>query len=94
MQAYVYLLTNDRLNVIYTESNNDLKQRVYQHKNRFLPGFTKKYNVHRLVYFERHPSIEKAALRERQIKGYKRSKKDALVVQINPTWCDLYEDLK
>ena len=74
--GYVYILTNDHLNVCYTGSTGDLKQRVYQHKMRFIEGFTKKYNVHRLVYFERFPSMIEAINREREIKGYRRSKKN------------------
>ena len=92
--GYVYILTNDHLNVVYTGSTGDPKQRVYQHKKRLLEGFTKKYNVHRLVYFESFPSMEEAICRERKIKGYRRSKKDALISKMNHEGCDLYEDLK
>lgn len=92
--GYVYILTNDHLNVVYTGSAGNLKQRVYQHKKRCIEGFTKKYNVHRLVYFEKFPSIEDATRREREIKGYKRSKKNALISKMNHEWCDLYDGLK
>lgn len=94
MGGYVYILTNDRLNVMYTGSTGDLKKRIYMHKNRLIAGFTKKYNVVRLVYFEGCLSIEAAALRERQIKGYSRIKKNALVTKINKNWRDLYADLR
>jgi putative endonuclease len=92
--GYVYILANDRLNVVYTGSTADLKQRVYQHKKKFIGGFTKKYNGHRLVYFEKLPSIEDATRREREIKGYRRSKKNALISEMNHEWCDLYDSLK
>ena len=92
--GYVYILTNDHLNVVYTGSTSDLIQRVYQHKKQLLEGFTKKYNVHRLVYFESFSSMEEAICREREIKGYRRSKKDALISKMNNEWCDLYEDSK
>ena len=91
---YVYILTNDNLNVVYTGSTGDLKQRVYQQKTRLIEGFTKKYNVQRLVYFERFSSIADAIHREREIKGYRRSKKNALISKMNHEWCDLYQGLK
>lgn len=92
--GYVYMLTNDHLNVVYTGSTGDLKKRVYQHKKSLIEGFTKKYNVHRLVYFERFSSIEDAIHREREIKGYRRSKKNDLISKMNHEWCDLYDGLK
>ena len=93
MRGYVYILTNNRLNVIYTGSTGELKKRIYLHKKRLIEGFTKKYNVGRLVYFEMFSTIEEAMLRERQIKGYNRAKKNALVERANFNWRDLYEDL-
>ena len=86
MQAYVYILTNDRLNVMYTGSTGDLKKRIYMHKKHLIDGFTKKYNVTRLVYFETLINIEAAALREKQIKGYNRVKKNNLVAKMNEDW--------
>lgn len=94
MDGYVYILTNDRLNVMYTGSTGDLKKRIYLHRNRLIEGFTKKYKVVRLVYFEVRSSIEDAALREKQIKGYSRAKKNALVTKMNADWRDLYADFR
>lgn len=90
---YVYLLTNQRLNVLYTGVSNDLLRRVYEHKNKLLKGFTQKYNVDCLVYYEVHTDINNAIAREKQIKGWSRQKKNALIKQFNPSWKDLYEDL-
>lgn len=87
--AYVYLLTNDRGNVLYIGCTDNLKKRLYHHKHGLVPGFTKKYNVHRLVHYEPHLSIEAARARERQLKGKTRAKKNALVEQTNPSWNDL-----
>jgi len=87
--AYVYMLANDKGNVLYIGSTENLKERLYLHKGRFVPGFTRKYNVHRLVYFEEHADMEKARERERQLKGKTRAKKDAMIRTTNPTMCDL-----
>lgn len=89
---YVYMLTNDRGNVLYIGSTEDLKKRIYFHKRRLIPGFTKKYNVHRLVYYEVHQTVEAAELREKQLKGKSRAKKNAIVETMNPKWGDLSED--
>lgn len=90
---YVYILCNDHGNVIYVGCTGELKKRIYFHKKRLIPGFTKKYNVSRLVYFEEHLSIEAALQREAQVKKYRREKKDQLVERKNPAWLDLYETL-
>jgi len=91
--GFVYILCNDRQNVLYTGSTADLKSRINHHKKRYVPGFTKKYNVHRLIYFEEFPSLSDALVREKQIKGYTRIKKVALIVAKNPSWRDLYYDI-
>lgn len=88
-EAFVYMLTNDRGNVLYIGATEDLKDRLYFHKNRMIPGFTRKYNVHRLVYFERHVDIDAAKRRERELKGKSRLKKDLLIRSTNPTFSDL-----
>lgn len=88
-ESYLYVLTNDRGNVLYIGSTEDLKKRIYHHKHRLVPGFTKKYNVHRLVYYELHPDKDAARAREKQLKGKSRAKKNALVESINPSWDDL-----
>jgi putative endonuclease len=88
-RAFVYMLTNDRGNVLYTGCTEDLKERLYFHKKGMIPGFTKKYNVHRLVYFERHKDMASARKRERELKGKSRAKKDLLIKALNPTFSDL-----
>jgi putative endonuclease len=92
-EYYIYLLTNKRLNVLYTGVTNNLKRRVYEHKNKLVDGFTKQYNVDRLVYYEISSEIEATIGREKQIKGWSRIKKEALINQMNPQWDDLYETL-
>ena len=83
------MLTNKKGNVLYIGATEDLKKRVYLHKGGFVAGFTKKYNVHRLVYFEEHADIEKARERERELKGKTRAKKNAVIQSTNPTMSDL-----
>jgi putative endonuclease len=92
-EAFVYMLTNDRGNVLYTGCTSDLKERVYFHKKGMIPGFTKKYNVHRLVYFERHADMATARKREREIKGKSRTKKDELIKVSNPFFSELNPQL-
>ncbi len=92
-QGYVYILTNVHNKVLYTGVTSDLVKRVYEHKNKLVDGFTKKYNVHKLVHFEVFDDIVSAITREKQIKGWLRSKKIALIEANNPEWKDLYEGL-
>lgn len=92
-ESYVYLLTNKHNNVLYTGVTNDLIRRVYQHKNKLVAGFTQKYNVDRLVYFEVCSGIVVAIEREKQIKGWSRKKKQDLINTLNPEWDDLYRSL-
>jgi putative endonuclease len=77
---------------LYTGITSDLEKRVYQHKQKLADGFTKRYNVDRLVYYEETTDIEVALEREKEIKGWRRSKKISLIESINPTWKDLAED--
>jgi putative endonuclease len=93
IKSHVYILTNRHRNVIYVGSTDDLRKRIYFHKKRLIPGFTKKYNVDQLVYYESYRSIEEAFAREKQIKGYKREKKNTLILETNPLWVDLFNDL-
>jgi putative endonuclease len=72
---------------------NDLKRRVYEHKNEVIPGFTRKYHIHKLVYYEIFEEIETAILREKQIKAGSRQKKISLIENFNPTWKDLSDQL-
>jgi putative endonuclease len=88
-EAFVYILTNDRGNVLYIGCTEDLKERLYLHKKRMIAGFTKKYNVHRLVYFERHPDIASARRRERELKGKNRLKKELVIKSVNPTFSEI-----
>ena len=88
-QYYVYFLTNWNNKVIYVGITNDLKRRVYEHKNGLTDGFTKRYHVNKLVYYDVCEEIEGAILREKQIKGGSRRKKNDLVREFNPHWEDL-----
>ena len=89
---YVYIMTNKYNKVLYTGITNDLTRRLYEHKNSFADGFTKKYNTHKLVYFDVTDNVNSAIEREKQIKGWTRQKKNALIETINPSWDDLSED--
>ena len=92
-ESYVYLLANKHNNVLYTGVTNDLIRRVYEHKNKVVAGFTQKYNVDRLVYFEVCSGIVVAIEREKLIKGWSRKKKQDLINSLNPEWNDLYRSL-
>ena len=89
---YVYILTNWSSRVIYTGVTNNLERRLYEHKNKSVKGFTEKYNVNKLVYFDSTTDIKAAIAREKQIKGWTRNKKNALIESINPQWNDLSEN--
>ena len=88
---YVYILTNVKRNVIYVGVTNYLEKRVDEHRAGTGGAFTRQYRVHTLVYVEEYQQIEDAIVREKQIKGWRRSKKDALVEAANPTWADLLD---
>ena len=87
------MMTNKRNAVVYTGVTSDLKRRVYEHKEKLVHGFTKKYNITKLVYYEVFEDIENAILREKQIKGGPRGKKIELINSMNKEWRDLYGDL-
>lgn len=87
-QYYVYILTN-RSRTLYTGVTNDLIRRVYEHKQKLVPGFTEKYNVERLIYFEETSDVRDAIARQKQIKGWTRAKKITLIESINPEWKEL-----
>lgn len=91
--GYTYILTNVRNNVLYTGVTSDLHKRVYEHKSRMINGFSKKYNLNKLVYFEVLQDIVGAIKREKQIKGWIRKRKIELIESSNPEWKDLYDDL-
>ncbi|RDI46934.1 GIY-YIG nuclease family protein [Aquicella lusitana] len=92
-QYFVYILASQRHGTLYTGSTSDLKKRIWQHKNNIIPGFTAKYRVHRLVYYEEHSSLVEMVRRERRIKNWCRKWKLNLIEEFNPTWKDLYEEV-
>ncbi len=91
-QYYVYILTNRKQGVPYTGVTNDLERRIYEHKNKLISGFASKYNLTKLVYFEETTDVNAAITREKQIKGWLRKKKVALIESKNPEWKDLTEE--
>lgn len=93
MYYFVYMLTNQNNTVLYTGVTNNLKRRLYEHQHNLIDGFTKKYNVHKLVYFDYTSDINSAIAREKQIKGWSRAKKNALINEFNPEWKDLTESI-
>jgi putative endonuclease len=90
---YVYILASKRNGTLYTGFTGNLPQRIYDHKNDFVPGFTKKYGIHTLVYYECCEDRESAISREKQIKEWKRSWKLELIEKDNPEWKDLYDEI-
>ena len=92
-RGYVYLLASRRNGTLYIGVTSDLIQRVWQHKQSLIPGFTKKYNVHQLVYYEVYDDIRDAILREKRLKKWRRDWKLELIEAENPEWTDLYEQL-
>ena len=91
--SYVYILSDANNKILYTGVTSDLLKRVWEHKNHVVEGFTQKYNVTKLVYYEEGEDIYSAISREKQIKGKLRKKKIALIEKVNPEWRDLYLDL-
>src|SRR3954452_21987532 len=91
-QYFVYILTNRWHNVLYTGMTNSLERRIWEHKTHAIPGFTKKYNCDRLIYFEEYGEVTQAIAREKQIKPWNRAKKHALIAMTNPEWKDLAAD--
>jgi len=89
-KGYVYILTNTNNTVLYTGVTSNLVKRVYEHKNKEVRGFTEKYSLHKLIYYEIFEDILNAITREKQIKGWLRSKKISLIEKLNPDWNDLY----
>ncbi len=86
---YIYFLTNKTNSVLYIGVTNDLMRRLYEHKNKLIEGFTKKYNCSKLVYFEETDDVSVAISREKQLKKWQRKKKNNLVETNNPQWKDL-----
>ena len=93
MQPCVYILTSKRNGTLYTGVSSNLVQRIWQHKNDQVDGFTKQHQVHLLVWYEQHESMESAIVREKQIKEWKRQWKLDLIEKSNPYWNDLYSTI-
>lgn len=93
MQYYVYILANKRNGTLYIGSTSGLAKRVWQHKNKAVEGFTKKYGVDKLVHYEVAETQEAAAQRERQLKKWNRAWKIRLIEEKNPEWEDLYDEI-
>ena len=92
-QYYVYILANKKNGTLYIGVTKDLFKRIYEHKQNLVAGFTKKYNVHKLVYFEATTDIQSAIIREKQLKKWNRDWKIELIEKSNPDWKDLYYEL-
>jgi len=92
-QYYVYIMTNKINTVLYTGVTSNLKKRIWEHKEKVTEGFTKNYNINKLIFFEIYNDPENAILREKQIKAGSRIKKVKLITGINPEWKDLYDKL-
>ena len=92
-QACVYILASQRNGTLYVGVTSSLLARVWQHKNNQVDGFSKRYHVHQLVWFEQHPTMESAIVREKQLKAGSRQRKLNLIESLNPDWRDLYADI-
>ena len=91
--GYIYILFNKRNGTLYTGVTSNLVQRIYQHKNKVIDGFSKKYDIDKLGYYEVFDDIESAIIREKQIKSGSRSNKIKLIESHNPEWKDLYDSI-
>jgi putative endonuclease len=89
----IYILASKKDGVLYVGVTSNLQKRIWEHKNNIVKGFTKKYNVHSLVYYEVCPSMESAIFREKKIKSGSRQRKVRLIEKDNPNWNDLYEQM-
>ena len=89
----VYILASKRNGTLYIGVTNNLMKRVYEHKNDLVEGFTKKYGVHRLVYYEQSEDVKSAIEREKRLKAWQRRWKLKLIEEMNPEWTDLYDQL-
>ncbi len=92
-QGYVYILFNKKNGTLYTGVTSNIVKRIYEHKNKHVEGFTSKYSVDKLGYYEVHPLVTSAIEREKQIKGRSRKKKIELIENLNPDWNDLYDSI-
>jgi len=92
-QPCIYIITNRHNTTLYIGVTSNLVQRIYQHKNKLVSGFSAKYNLHKLVYFEQLEDMDNAITREKRLKLWKRDWKNRLINEMNPSWRDLYPDL-
>ena len=93
MNSYIYIIANKSNSTIYIGVTSDLVKRLYEHKNKLVDGFTKKYNINKLVYYEIYDDINEAIKREKQLKSFKREWKNALIEKDNKDWVDLYDKI-
>jgi putative endonuclease len=91
--AYVYILTTKNNKMLYIGVTNNLVRRIYEHKQGLVKGFTKHFNIKKLVYFEQFPTIAQAIKREKVLKEWNRAWKERLINKLNPEWKDLYKDI-
>jgi putative endonuclease len=92
-KGYVYILTNQTVSVLYIGVTSDIIKRIYEHKEKLVEGFSKKYSLDKLVYYECFDDIQNAIAREKQLKGGNRKKKLDIVNSMNPKWDDLYDKI-
>ena len=90
---FIYIVTNKNRTVLYLGVTNDLQRRIFEHENGVVPGFTKRYNCHFLIYYEHFQKIEEAIEREKEIKKWRREKKEILIQKFNPNWTFLNEKI-
>ena len=93
MNSYIYIMTNKSNTTLYIGVTSNLVKRVYEHKNTLVDGFTKRYNLKKLVYYEVYDDIGEAIKREKQLKSWKRDWKDKLINDVNLNWIDLYDEI-
>ena len=90
---YTYIITNEARRPLYVGVTNDLARRIYEHKHEVCDGFSKRYHLHKLVYYELHSNAKTAIEREKKLKQMRREKKFALILSVNPAWNDLSQDI-
>ncbi len=90
---YIYILTNWNNKVLYIGMTNNIERRIYEHKNKLIEGFTKKYNLNKMVYYEQYSDVNEAIRREKELKKWRREKKNKLIESMNPLWKDLSAEM-
>ena len=90
---YVYIVTNKHNSVLYIGVTSNLEGRIFEHRERLIEGFTKRYQVNKLIFYEDYPEPRSAIAREKQLKGWRREKKIALIAKQNPRWNDLFDEI-